>query len=565
MNGLLGAITISSAPASASSTPGAGVAVASPSKRTRSTSSRCWRATNHSWNGNEPAGVSTQVRRASSVAGSSVTSTPSACASLPVTADSGSPLRSACVRTRCTPEIAVTELEPRLPAEPGHDLHRLPGLVRPPPAALLVRHAGERVEDAVEVRRDVEAEHLDVVADVADHRHRRRLHDLDETAQEARSADASREHDDCGHALADTIWTMAEQEHLENAAIAERLESLATLLELAGANPFAARAYRRAASLVRDTKAPVAELVRQGRVRELRGIGPSIEARLRELVETGVIAEIELLEREVPPDLIGLGRFLGLSSQRTLQIANALDVHTADELRAAAHAGRLREVPGVGPKTEAKLLERLSLPETPTTSAPAPAQPCAGDRHAYRDGAGRRGCRRRAPLAGRAAAPGGRHPVGGAGDRARGVCRSARDRGRGGAARAAEHRRHRGRSRRRGDRGRAGPVRHGAAARDRRRGVRRGARAAARSSVARRTSTRRSASPSAPRSCASSRSEVTRPSWSSSARFAATSTATRRGRTAEGRWTRWRRRPAPSVTSTWRFATTRPPSARCRA
>ena len=158
---------------------------------------------------------------------------------------------------------------------------------------------------------------------------------------------------------------MAEQEHLENAAIAERLESLATLLELAGANPFAARAYRRAASLVRDTKAPVAELVRQGRVRELRGIGPSIEARLRELVETGVIAEIELLEREVPPDLIGLGRFLGLSSQRTLQIANALDVHTADELRAAAHAGRLREVPGVGPKTEAKLLERLSLPETP--------------------------------------------------------------------------------------------------------------------------------------------------------------------------------------------------------
>jgi DNA polymerase (family X) len=158
---------------------------------------------------------------------------------------------------------------------------------------------------------------------------------------------------------------MGKQDHLENAAIAERLESLATLLELAGANPFAARAYRRAASLVRDTKAPVAELVREGRVRELRGIGPSIEARLRELVETGEIAEIEQLERELPPDVIGLGRFLGLSSQRTLQIARALDVHTADELRAAAQAGRLRDVPGVGPKTEAKLLERLSLPETP--------------------------------------------------------------------------------------------------------------------------------------------------------------------------------------------------------
>ena len=158
---------------------------------------------------------------------------------------------------------------------------------------------------------------------------------------------------------------MGEQDHLANPAIAERLESLATLLELAGANPFAARAYRRAAALVRDTKAPVAELVRQGRVRELRGIGPSIEARLRELVETGEIAEIEQLERELPPDIIGLGRFLGLSSRRTLQISKTLGIRTADELRAAAQAGRLRDVPGVGPKTEAKVLERLSLPETP--------------------------------------------------------------------------------------------------------------------------------------------------------------------------------------------------------
>lgn len=43
---------------------------------------------------------------------------------------------------------------------------------------------------------------------------------------------------------------------------------------------------------------PVAELVRTGRVAELRGIGRAIEARLRELVETGGIAE---LERELAP------------------------------------------------------------------------------------------------------------------------------------------------------------------------------------------------------------------------------------------------------------------------
>jgi len=102
-NGLLGAMTISSALSNASSTPGAGVAVGSPSKRTRSTSSRCSRATNHSWKANDPAGVSTHVRRASSVAGSNVRGNPKAVASLPVTVERGSPRRRACVRTRWRP------------------------------------------------------------------------------------------------------------------------------------------------------------------------------------------------------------------------------------------------------------------------------------------------------------------------------------------------------------------------------------------------------------------------------------------------------------------------------
>lgn len=67
---------------------------------------------------------------------------------------------------------------------------------------------------------------------------------------------------------------------LTNAAIADRLVSFAALLDLADANPFAARAYRKAAELIRATPAPVASLVREGRVRELRGIGSGIEARL---------------------------------------------------------------------------------------------------------------------------------------------------------------------------------------------------------------------------------------------------------------------------------------------
>jgi DNA polymerase (family 10) len=147
---------------------------------------------------------------------------------------------------------------------------------------------------------------------------------------------------------------------VSNNEIADRLEAFAALLDLADANPFTARAYRRAAETIRGAPIAVAELVRTGRVRDLRGIGPGIETRLRELVDTGTIAELAELERELAPDLIGLGRYLGLGARRSLELARALGIRTAEEFRQAAAAGRLRSVPGVGAKTEARLLEGLA-------------------------------------------------------------------------------------------------------------------------------------------------------------------------------------------------------------
>jgi DNA polymerase (family X) len=147
---------------------------------------------------------------------------------------------------------------------------------------------------------------------------------------------------------------------VDNRDIADRLDAFAALLELAEANPYTVRAYRRAAETIRGAALPVADLVLDGRVRDLRGIGPGIEARLRELVETGEIAELAELERDMAPELIGLGRYLGLTSRRSIDLARALNVRTADEFREAAAAGRLRGVPGIGPKIEAQILEALT-------------------------------------------------------------------------------------------------------------------------------------------------------------------------------------------------------------
>src|SRR5206468_7618596 len=153
---------------------------------------------------------------------------------------------------------------------------------------------------------------------------------------------------------------MAESLSIDNVTIADSLERYASLLDLAGSSYYSVRAYRRAAELIRALPTPVAPLVRTGRARELRGIGPGVEARLREIVETGEIAHARELQGEVEPELVGLGRFLGLSPKQAVAIGRALGARTASELREAVATRRLEDVLGIGPKTAAKLRETLT-------------------------------------------------------------------------------------------------------------------------------------------------------------------------------------------------------------
>jgi DNA polymerase (family X) len=142
---------------------------------------------------------------------------------------------------------------------------------------------------------------------------------------------------------------------MDNATLAGRLEAFAALLDLNDASFYTVRAYRRAAELIRATPADVGALVRAGRARELAGIGPGIEGRLRELVETGRIAELDELEAQALPELVGVARLLGLSPARMRALGHGLGIRTLAELREAAGAGRLETVRGIGPRTALRI------------------------------------------------------------------------------------------------------------------------------------------------------------------------------------------------------------------
>jgi DNA polymerase (family X) len=147
---------------------------------------------------------------------------------------------------------------------------------------------------------------------------------------------------------------------VRNAEIAEAFEELASLYELDGAVVYRVGAYRNAAKAIREAGVSVAELARQGRVAELPGVGKTIAEKIDALLESGSIPSADKLKARIPSGLIAVTRIPGLGPKRARLLYEQLGVTTLDELREAAEAGRLKDVPGFGTKAEENVLAALA-------------------------------------------------------------------------------------------------------------------------------------------------------------------------------------------------------------
>ena len=153
-----------------------------------------------------------------------------------------------------------------------------------------------------------------------------------------------------------------------NAELAERFDLLADLLELDGADAFRLSAYRRASARIRESAAPVARLALEGTATEIPGIGGTIEAKIVELSETGDLAALRKLRDRVPAGLVEIMRVPGLGPKTARRLWQELGVATLDDLREAAESEKLRELSGLGPKTEERVLAALAKPAAATAT-----------------------------------------------------------------------------------------------------------------------------------------------------------------------------------------------------
>lgn len=146
---------------------------------------------------------------------------------------------------------------------------------------------------------------------------------------------------------------------MTNKQISRTLRLASQLIELTGGNDFRARAFANASRQIDGLEVPVAQLVAEGKLTGVRGIGAGLAADVAELIEAGTFPQLDELIAAVPPGLMDVLRVKGLGPRKVRALWQELGVTTLDELEEAALDGRVAGLDGFGKKSEEKILVEL--------------------------------------------------------------------------------------------------------------------------------------------------------------------------------------------------------------
>lgn len=147
---------------------------------------------------------------------------------------------------------------------------------------------------------------------------------------------------------------------MENSGIAQVLSDLANLLDIKGENPFRIRSYLNAVRTIGDLTVSLDQMVRRGEdLTTLAGIGDSIAQKIAEIVDTGTCKGLEDLKKEFKPSLLDLLRLEGMGPKKVKLVYDKLGVDSVEALEAVAKAGKLKDLPGMGAKSEQNILKAI--------------------------------------------------------------------------------------------------------------------------------------------------------------------------------------------------------------
>lgn len=145
---------------------------------------------------------------------------------------------------------------------------------------------------------------------------------------------------------------------MDRKEIAAVLSEIAAILEIKGDNPFKIRAYENAAIIV-ERLTNLDELVGEGTLTKVRGIGKRLAAHIEELYKTGDLKEYRTLVKSVPGGIFEMLRIPGVGAKKVKAFWEKLGITALGELEYACKENRLRDLPGFGQKSQDKILQGI--------------------------------------------------------------------------------------------------------------------------------------------------------------------------------------------------------------
>ncbi len=143
---------------------------------------------------------------------------------------------------------------------------------------------------------------------------------------------------------------------MNNEQFAQMFDRIADLMEIKGEVIYKTLAYRKAAEKIRGLPGSLNAIHQQGKLMEIPGVGKAIAEKIEETITTGKLGFLERLEAEVPVGLLDVLQVPDVGPRKAALFWKQAGVTSLAELEEAVKAGRIRQLPGMGEKSEARIL-----------------------------------------------------------------------------------------------------------------------------------------------------------------------------------------------------------------
>ncbi len=143
---------------------------------------------------------------------------------------------------------------------------------------------------------------------------------------------------------------------MNNEQFAQMFDRIADLMEIKGEVIYKTLAYRKAAENIRALPGSLDAIHQQGKLMEIPGVGKAIAEKIEETITTGKLGFLERLEAEVPVGLLDVLQVSDVGPRKAALFWKQAGVTSLTELEDAIKAGRIRQLPGMGEKSEARIM-----------------------------------------------------------------------------------------------------------------------------------------------------------------------------------------------------------------